>query len=189
MSPRRSLKDRDQEAIAGTEPRAAESVKEIAQDPAPKKVTPQPKNNTHAGTKAGTTSNVRIGIYFHADDFTAAKAAYLADWNAGGQADTFAKWIAAALETHAACTPSSRAKNTRPAHGQTGRGVTRSFDLPAETTERMKKAIVQDQQAERWVSMSDWCGDAVHAAAEAARSTNGGVLPTPPARLPNRLIR
>ncbi|MGC1209577.1 MAG: hypothetical protein WA880_16650 [Ornithinimicrobium sp.] len=188
MTTRRSLKDRDQDAITAAEAPDAEPAKKVAQDPEPKKATPQPKK-ARTKTKTGSTPNVRIGIYFHADDFTAAKAAYLADWNAGGQADTFAKWIAGALDAHAARTPNSRAKNTRPAHEQAGRGLTRSFDLPADTTERMKAALVADQQAERWVSMSDWCGDAVHAAVEAAREVSGGALPTPPARLPNRLIR
>lgn len=188
MSPRRSLKDRDADAIAGTPPPAAETSEKVTQDPEPKKAT-TPPSKAQPNTKPGPTANVRIGIYFHADDFTAAKAAYLADWNTGGQADTFAKWIGAAIETHAARTPAGRAKNTRPAHGQTGRGVTRSFDLPTDTTDRMKTAVIADQQAERWVSMSDWCGDAVHAAVQAARNANGGVLPTPPARLPNRLFR
>ncbi|MGB7448005.1 MAG: hypothetical protein WA892_02640 [Ornithinimicrobium sp.] len=55
--------------------------------------------------------------------------------------------------------------------------------------DRMKPALVADQRAERWVSMSDWSGDAVSIAVETARQATEGVLPTLPTDLPNRLIR
>ena len=43
----------------------------------------------------GVTS--RLGVYLTADEFADAKAAYLADWTNGGQADTFGRWCAEAI--------------------------------------------------------------------------------------------
>jgi len=53
----------------------------------------------------------------------------------------------------------------------------------------MRAAITADQQAGRWPSGSAWCGEAIGLAVEASRAENGGTLPTPPPRLPNRLVR
>lgn len=53
----------------------------------------------------------------------------------------------------------------------------------------MRAAITADQQAGRWPSDSAWCGEAIAAAVDQARAQSGGSLPTPPPRLPNRLVR
>ena len=41
----------------------------------------------------------------------------------------------------------------------------------------------------RLASDSAWCSEAIAAAVDAARTKNDGSLPTPPPRLPNRLVR
>lgn len=53
----------------------------------------------------------------------------------------------------------------------------------------MRAAINADHDAGRWPSDSAWCAEAIELATEAARTANGGSLPTPPPRLPNRLVR
>ena len=55
--------------------------------------------------------------------------------------------------------------------------------------QRMRSAITADQQAGRWPSDSAWSAEAIALAVDEARKANGGTLPTPPARLPNRLVR
>ena len=124
------------------------------------------------------------------EEFTDAKAAYLADWNAGGQAETFARWIAAAFDAHARRSTGERVELAR----ETGRaeertGSTRSICIPTDTVTRMRAAITADQKAGRWPSNSGWCGDAIAAAVNHARQRDGGHLPTPPSRLPNLLAR
>lgn len=181
---RKTLRERNAAAIAGT-PTA------IAEQPAPAPVPAEGTPTQPAAEKpaaGGGVSTVRLGIYFHPEQFDTAKAAYLADWQAGGGCDTFARWIAAALDTHAGRTPASRlGYGTEQGRGEK-RGGTRSFTVPTDVHTRMRAAIVADQHAGRWLSDSRWCGEAIGAAVDAARARDGR-LPTPPARLPNRLVR
>lgn len=196
---RRSLRDRNRDAIArdpqppaeapsSTPPGPPEPVEEPKAAPAPgdaaKEATPQ-----RTATAPGAGETARVGIYLSRAQFEEAKGAYLADWAAGGEADTFSGWIAAAIEAHAARTPAQRATAEPRGRAEQTTGVTRSFVVPADTAEKMRAAIGADQQAGRWPSMSAWCGEAVERAVEAARTQAGGTLPTPPARLPNRLVR
>lgn len=132
----------------------------------------------------------RIGIYLTPMEFDDARGAYLADWTNGGDADTFARWIAGALDVHAARTPKRRADDDRLRGRSDARtGSTRSFSIPTATLQRMRAAISADQQAGRWPSDSAWCAEAIAIAVDEARRANGGTLPTPPSRLPNRLVR
>lgn len=144
------------------------------------------------GTKGATPTppagTVRAGIYFGGDEFEAAKASYLADWENGGEEDTFTRWVAAAIITHARRSPKQRAALARP-KSQVVNGVQRTFNLPEDSVRRMREAIVEDGKAGRWSSDSAWCADAITIAVNEARERNGGTLPTPPARLPNRLKR
>lgn len=162
------------------------STKERTEDSEPRSARSTP---TSTSTSSSMTATSRIGIYFHPDEFDRAKSAYLADWTNGGQADTFAKWIAAALDAHAAARPAQRAASTRTRPEGQGSGWSRSFTLPTDTVERMRAAIVDDQRANRWLSESAWAGEAVATAAEKAEEKAGGALPPAPARLPNRLRR
>lgn len=191
---RKTLAERNAEAIAAPTPdpapaAPAPSEKAARTRPAASR-TPKATTATKApAMPTATSDSARIGIYFHPEQFDIAKAGYLADWTAGGQADTFARWIAGALDEHANRTPQQRAQVAEPQERSTGRGDTRSFKIPADTVARMRRSITEDQGAGRWPSDSAWCGEAITAAAEQARQRAGGVLPTPPARLPNRLAR
>ncbi len=153
----------------------------------PPKQTAAPRKDA---TATGASATARLGIYLTPAEFDDAKAAYLTDWTNGGQADTFARWIAQAIDSHARRTPKQRADRAHPKGRADQRtGSTRSFSIPADTVARMRAAITADQQAGRWPSDSAWCGEAIALAVNGARTENGGTLPTPPARLPNRLVR
>lgn len=184
--PHHRLRDRGKDVVAGTEPAGFD------EQPGPVATTPGVESGglaTAGSTTPGSSSTTRIAIVLQAREFTAAKSAYIGDWTSGGDADTFAKWIASALNKHAERPAQQRAAGARPERTAPGRGITRSFDLPTDTTDRMREAIIDDRQVGRRVSLSDWCGDAVHAAVQEAQHRAGGVLPVPPTRLPNRLIR
>lgn len=210
MSPqkRRTLGDRNRAAIAG-EPEPATPVETttqpvepvaIAPAKAPQVDTKTPAAKTPALRKSATktataeTKGVgqvtRLGIYVTPQEFTDAKAAYLAAWQLGGEADTFAKWIGAAIDSHASRSVTERTELARPQERSAQRsGSTRSFAVASDVIARMRKAITADQQAGRFPSDSAWCGDAIAAAVQSTRQAAGGDLPTPPARLPNRLVR
>lgn len=208
---RRTLSDRNRAAIAldpetpdlndpaeprsSAQPRAQEPTDEPQQ--AAQKATraldaastPEKPAKDGKATAAAASETARLGIYLTPQEFDDAKAAYLADWSNGGQADTFARWIAAALDTYAARTPKQRAGAPPRGRAEERTGSTRSFSIPTDTMARMRGAIIADQQAGRWPSDSAWCGEAIAAAVDQARARNGGSLPTPPPRLPNRLVR
>ncbi|MFF5325107.1 hypothetical protein ACFY2Y_15440 [Janibacter hoylei] len=61
--------------------------------------------------------------------------------------------------------------------------------IPTDSAARMREAITADQAQGRWLSDSAWIGEAIARAVERTRTANGGTLPTPPPRLPNRLVR
>lgn len=197
---RRSLRDRNAAAIAHDfyEPvdapaeqapvaPAAEPV-EPAQQTGRKAAPQAAGEKKRAQTAPGDTD--RLGIYLTPDEFNGARAGYLADWTNGGAADTFARWIAAALDAHAARTPKQRAaQGGLRVRSEERTGSTRSFNIPTVTMKRMRAAITADQQAGRWPSDSAWAAEAIGIAIDEARAGNGGTLPTPPERLPNRLVR
>ena len=140
--------------------------------------------------EGATPERVRIGIYLQPSEFDDAKAAYLADWNNGGSADTFATWVAAAIVRHAARTPLSRSRLARnKQRGEGEPGIARTFAVPAEVITTMRAALSLDRREGHWQSESAWYVDAIAAAVDAARAATGGRLPTPPPRLPNRLRR
>ena len=201
---RRTLGDRNRASIAldptpelepSTEPRSsaqpAQAATPVKAPQKPRKAT-STENTPTAGRKAATAAasdTARLGIYLTPEEFDDAKAGYLADWSNGGEADTFGKWIAAAIEAYAARTPKQRAAAPPRGRAEERTGATRSFAIPSDTVARMRAAITADQKADRWPSDSAWCGEAIAAAVDQARDQNGGSLPTPPPRLPNRLVR
>lgn len=199
---RRSLRDRNTAAIAhDMDPAPAEPPVETvepaaSEKPAPKEAAsaptaaPRKKPAAKPTPKPAAGGTDRLGIYLTPAEFDGARGAYLADWMNGGDADTFARWIAGAIEAHAARTPQQRAKRGRLRGRSDERtGSSRSFSIPTSTVQRMRAAISADQKAGRWPSDSAWCAEAMAIAVEEARTANGGTLPTPPARLPNRLVR
>lgn len=193
---RRSLRDRNSAAIAHdpTPAPGAPAVEPSTQTVEPPRRAARPKATKPVAparpkTAASTGETARLGIYLTPAEFDDAKAGYLADWTNGGHADTFGKWIAAAIDTYAARTPRQRASAPPKGRAEERTGSTRSFSIPADTVARMREAISADHQAGRWPSDSAWCGEAITYAVDQARSKNDGVLPTPPPRLPNRLVR
>lgn len=182
----------EQQAPATTPQEAPQPARPEPKQPKPtKKSKPAEAAKPKApatSTRAGET--VRLGVYLTPAEFTAAKAAYLAAWQLGGEADTFARWVASALDAHARRTPQERAEGTEPkGRAETRTGSSRSFSIPADSAARMREAITADQGQGRWLSDSAWMGEAIATAVEQTRAANGGTLPTPPPRLPNRLAR
>lgn len=201
---RRTLGDRNRASIAldptpelepTAEPRSSAQPTPPVEAPQKPRTAPSTGSKPHTPTAARKTATAaasetaRLGIYLTPEEFDDAKAGYLADWSNGGEADTFGRWIAAAIETYAARTPKQRATARPRGRAEERTGATRSFSIPLDTVGRMRAAITADQQAGRWPSDSAWCGEAIAAAVALARNQNGGTLPTPPARLPNRLVR
>lgn len=207
---RRTLGDRNRASIALDPTPDSEATAEVGSsstataDDADEKPAQAPRTTANASTRtrapkkaapactaatAAASSTARLGIYLTPEEFDDAKAAYLADWTNGGEADTFARWIAAAIEAYAGRTPKQRSTATPRGRAQERTGSTRSFSIPTDTVARMRAAISADQQAGRWPSDSAWCGEAIADAVDQARTQNGGSLPTPPPRLPNRLVR
>lgn len=196
MAPkRRSLRERDQRAI---EPPPLPDQTAIDMPGAPEPAAPRsevavaPPMGTRiaaspapGATRAGAR---RFGIYFYPAEFTAAKAAYLADWQNGGNAATFATWIGGVLVGHAQLDPAQRATTVLPVRTG-GAGSTRSFTLPQHVHDAVRAAQIADQDAGRWVSTSTWAAAAIHAGVQAAEQRTDGHLSAPPTRLPNRLQR
>lgn len=187
MAKRVSIAERNR--VARLAPTVETEVAEVRPETSQAPATSRPAVTRGAPARAGITSTTRVGIYFRDDEFDRAKAAYLSDWQHGGEADTFARWIARAIDAHAARDTKARAQLERTQREGEGSGGSRSFTLPTDAVERMRKAIVADQQTNRWPTASAWSGDAIAAAVSAAEAAAGGSLPPAPARLPNRLSR
>jgi hypothetical protein len=195
---RRSLAERNKDAIsreeAPVQPVAVKEPEAPAEAPQPAPAAP-PAKATPAAQKtpaptASASEVTRIGIYLTPEQFTGAKAAYLADWINGGEANTFTRWIGEVLSAHAERTPQERLERSTLRDRSTERiGSSRSFNVPTAAVEQMRAAITADHGVGRWPSDSAWCAEAIDLATEAAKEKNGGTLPTPPVRLPNRLSR
>lgn len=143
-----------------------------------------------APAATGGPASGRVGTYLTPDEFESAKGAYLADWNNGGDANTFTRWVTDAIEAHARLTPEQRAGLAKVRGRADHRtGASRSFTIPDDTITRMRQAIAADNAAGSWPTASAWCGDAIAAAVDRARDLNRGALPTPPPRLPKLLTR
>lgn len=195
---RRTLADRNNDAISREDKpviKEAAPVAPVVQKPATlptaEIATETPKKAKTVGRPARTIDVTRLGIYLTPEQFNNSKAAYLADWSNGGEANTFTKWIGEALTTHATRSPQERQKNAveRPARAEKRTGSSRSFNVPTEAVQKMRAAISQEHEEGRWLSDSAWCGEAIDAAISEAQKRNGGSLPVPPERLPNRLVR
>lgn len=136
---------------------------------------------------------VRKSAYVPESEWQDARAAYLADWRAGGEANSIAKWVEQAAQDFARLTPAQRAKvipdpAPRAADG-TVTGKPRSYTVAQATAEAITQAMADDQESGRWDSESAWLRGAMTRAVEAARTREGGSLPAAPARLPARLTR
>lgn len=197
---RRSIRDRDTETIdtetteVQAEAVAAQSVPATA--PTTKDTAPSEDQadtaREHRRQRSALDDRINLGVYLTAETYDEMKAAYLADWsNRRGEADTLYQWVTNALSTHASLSSTSRVKrSTAGAKRATIRtGNTKAFKVATDVYQRMQDAIAADESAGHWSSESAWSVDAITHAISAARAANGGTLPNPPARLPNRLKR
>ena len=147
MTPTRgSLRDRNRAAIAAdpapqyveepATPSSTAPTAPTAEEPpkaAGERGGPQPTPLRRPPT-ASLSETARIGMYLTPEEFEAAKGAYLADWTHGGAADTFARWIGAAIDTHSRRTPQQRAERGRPrGRAEERTGSTRSFSIAVDT--------------------------------------------------------
>ncbi len=185
--PRRTLREFDDTAIAATDPTPPSTpVAATAAKQSPPRARTLKASSPKAPAVAGSVT--RVGLYFQPATFEAAKSAYIIDLDTvPDAADSFARWIGNAIAAHTRLAPAARA-DLAAGHptAEPGGGFTRSFFLPTHTIDAMNQAIIDDRQAHRVVSRSQFSSEAVHAAIAAARARNGGVLPPPPARLPNK---
>lgn len=138
---------------------------------------------------AGTA---RLGLYLRQATLEGAKSAYVADLDTVTNPPTsFARWIATALDAHTARTPAERARmaEAHPDPEEGKRGVNRAFILPVDTIAAMEETTGIDRRAGRMQSVSQLAAEALRIAIEEARVRNGGSLPRPPKRLPNKPAR
>ncbi len=183
-----SLRDRDQDAITAAEEEKPTLILENPEPATTTKLKRQPSPDPQVRTETTT----RIGLYFQEQVFQDAKSAYLVDLDSQPDpATSFARWIGQVLDRHNRLTPERRAQDAKTLGEEPkgGKGFPRSFMIPASTVIDMDQAIKQDRKAERYVSVSQYATEAVRAAIADARRRNGGTLPTPPARLPNKPTR
>ncbi len=185
--PRRSLRARDQDAITAAE---IEEPDPILETPEPAPTTP--RRRATPAPQARTETTTRTGLYFAEQVFQDAKSAYLVDLDTQPDpATSFARWIGQVIDRHNRLTPERRAQvaKTVGEEPKGGNGFSRSFMIPVGTVADMDEAIKRDRKSERYVSASQYATEAVRAAIAEARRRNGGTLPTPPARLPNKPTR
>jgi hypothetical protein len=173
---------------AGERGAAQPAVPQTAEEPAAIPERGGPARRPQA-LPAGTA---RLGLYLRQATLEGAKSAYVADLDTLPDPPTsFARWIAAALDTHAGRTPADRAKlaaaHPDPEEGK--RGVNRAFILPVDTIATMEETTGIDRRAGRMQSVSQLAAEALRIAIEEARVRNGGSLPRPPKRLPNKPTR
>lgn len=195
---RRSLRDRDQDAItaaeAAQEPQNAQSEALPAEPAAhleaqPPTPTRTPIESGLARAQVRTETTTKTGLYFQAQVFQDAKSAYLVDLDSQADpATSFARWVGDVLDRHNRLTSERRAQVAttlgEEAKDAASAGFSRSFQIPASTVTDMEAAIKQDRKLERFLSASQYAMEAIRAAIADARRRNGGTLPTPPARLP-----
>lgn len=143
-------------------------------------------------TRRGATTS-RITVYFAADGILEdARRAYIAQLDHANPQTSFARWLSALLEEHAARTPEQRdqiAKNldqldrTDPPAGAS-RG--RAFDVYDTSLELADDAIRVDRAHRPAPSRSSFAVEALREATRTIREANGGQLPPAPKRLPNQ---
>ena len=177
MPKRPTLADRKRAAreTLGTQPAQTPSVE-------PDLGTRKPRGQEQGGRQAASNMDT-VSVCLTLETYQQAKAAFLADWHAGGGADTFGDWIAGACLRYAHLTPQQRADHpvTQPS------GQPRSFTVGVEARATVDAAITADAAAGYWTTRSAWVLTAITTAIQHARHRAGGTLPTPPDRLPGRL--
>ena len=142
---------------------------------------------------APTGPLIRVGLYFQPETFNLARSAYMADLDTLGAAaeDSFARWIARSMMEFAGQSTSARQQIVAQldpvvSHGA---GFTRSVFLPKAVLDARDVAIATDRRSggHAW-SRSGFSTDAIRHSIQQAAARNGGELPPPPSRLPNKPV-
>lgn len=196
------LKNQPDKRTTGTDPEETAATQDDPRAELGKKDAPPSESGSKAAPKGtaqrkrqqnrSASDRVDLGVYLTAEQFDAMRGAYLADFLNGGEANTLYLWVAAALSTHARRSTKDRITNSRIRERASSRAETtktKAFKIPIDVIADMRTAIADDRKAGRWATESAWAGEAISRAVEQARENNGGTLPDPPARLPNRLKR
>lgn len=107
---RRSLRDRDQDAITAAEEEKPTLILENPEPATTTKLKRQPSPDPQVRTETTT----RIGLYFQEQVFQDAKSAYLVDLDSQPDpATSFARWIGQVLDRHNRLTPERRAQDAK----------------------------------------------------------------------------
>lgn len=161
---KKTLQELNTEGIAGTPPKASKKRKQApAADP------------DHL--------RGRLGLRIPPGEWAVARSAYLADWNAGGEHDTFRRWLAAILDDYLAHPTSVDLPEVH------ARWETQTFAIPRPTLQRLQAYVAQQQSAGTMTSQNDIARRALSAAVIRARAASGGDLAPVVGRLPSRLKR
>lgn len=168
----RSLREHNKAAISRTE---TPSKPAREQSPTP------PRGGGEAST---LTARERLGIRMPDEEWAAARSAYLSDWNAGGDADTFMIWISGVIDSYVR-RPASAAEPAM--SGATWQ--TKTFLIPVDVLERLRNAVTERQTGGEMTSQNEMARRAIAAAVQVATEREGGTLPPVTGRLPNKLRR
>lgn len=177
---RATVRDRNRSAIVGT-PTDPAAEPPAQADPPPAAVP--------ARTSPAAAGAVWLSVYLRPEILEPAKAAYMADWMNHGLIDNFPAWIGQAIATHRTRGADERADIAarRPGKEKGSTGTSRTFKVDPRVIEDLKDGLKADRAAGRFPSDSEWVADALLQATDDARDRNGGTLPDPPRRLPNKM--
>ncbi|QLQ09899.1 MAG: hypothetical protein HZY75_05315 [Nocardioidaceae bacterium] len=142
-----------------------------------------------AVSTGGAGTDLQLGVYWPQDSWDLARSAYVADLDTNPDAPgAFVKWLAQAIERHAARTPAERAVLEEQIPERSGiRGSSRGHRVGSDTIATIDRAVIADRrELARIVSRSAFVLEAVNAAASESRKRLGRPLPPPPRRLASR---
>lgn len=155
----------------------------MAPRPEPERSEPATKGAPPAA--AGVSAVRPLALRAPAHEWDEARAAYMSDWRAGGQADTFQRWLAGVIDSyvrrpidHTAVDPLEAVTDHPKTH-----------KLPTDTLARLSAAVAARQAEGLPATQTEVVRRAMAAAVEVARTREGGHLPPVTGRLPNRLVR
>ena len=193
---RRSLRERDYDAIAEArlDTAPAEVAPVPAPAPAPVALAPRPRPRARASAtpraaEPGGVEIVRLGTYWQMTTYDEARAAYVVDLDLDPDALVgFSRWVEAAIARHTARSPQERAQaGARLGDEAPSVGIQRSCTLHQAVIDDAEAAITADRRTSgRVLSLSRYIGEAARTAASETSARLGGPLPPPPAKLPTR---
>lgn len=158
--------------------------------PTPQKTEQQPaaadpaQQERGSGPASTLSNRERLGIRMPDEEWAAARSAYLSDWRAGGQADTFLIWISGVIDSYVR-RPARTAEPTMSG----AKWETKTFLIPTDVLERLRAAVAERQARGEMTSQNELARRAIAAAVDVATTREGGTLPPVTGRLPNKLRR